>query len=95
LAFIAFRDSLQFPRELQVALDEPACSVDADGDRIENVDRLACLQLALVAGAHHVFAAVFRVRQHRIRLAILRERRQRSVYEKMYLKSERLHNNLR
>jgi len=91
---IAFRGSLDFPRELKS--DGPACSVDADGDnRIENLGRLACLQLALVAGAHYVFAAVFWVRRHRIRLAILRQRRQRSMYEEMYLKSERLHNNLR
>lgn len=68
-------NSLQFPRELQVALDGSACSVGAGGgDRVENVGRLARLQLALAAGAHHVLPAILRIRRHRVRLAILQGR---------------------
>lgn len=55
-----------------VGVTRGACPVGAGrGDRVEYVGRIARLCRALVVAAYYVLSAVVRVRQHRVRLAVL------------------------
>lgn len=64
-AAIAQRRDLQFP----LAVDESVSMAAGRGGRVENVGGLACLQFAITVTAHHVLAAILRVRRHRVRFA--------------------------
>lgn len=60
---------LEFSRE--VAADGCTSMGASRGDRVKNIGGLAVLQFASAVTAHHVLVAVLRVRQHRVRFAIL------------------------
>lgn len=82
----------RFSWELEVAVGETARPVGAGGaDRVEDVGGLACLQLALAFAAHHVLPAVFRIRWHRVRLAVLRKESERRTNAKGSVTWSRVH----